>query len=459
MKHSRRRSKMSIVFILICTLVIIGGSLFFAFNKKPKETVVIKELYGEIMGIEKSRFVIKSESKEYIFSSKKLDVNDRLFLVGNSATIDYIGDLVVDSSKVQRVEIEEIHLVKTIKDPVVEPAPVIVPKDPLDEKIEAMSLQEKVAQMFFVRVPEVSPVELIRDYQFGGYILFGGDFENKTKEEVIENISLYQQNANIPLLIGTDEEGGTVNRASRYFREEPFKSPQELYNEGGYDLLLSDVEEKASFLHSFGIQVNFAPVADVSIDGNDFIYDRSFGKDAFQTATYIKTMVERMNQLKLGSVLKHFPGYGNNTDTHTGVAYDTRPEKQFLEEDFLPFISGIEAGTDAVLVSHNIVECYDQNNPSSLSPKIHTVLRDDLSFDGMIMTDDLAMNGASEFGTSEQIAIKAVQAGNDMLLSSDAIVQSNAIIEAVNNKVIKEEQIDHSVKRILKWKQQLNLIH
>ena len=137
-------------------------------------------------------------------------------------------------------------------------------------------------------------------------------------------IQSYQANAAIPLLIGVDEEGGTVNRISinPNLRNEPFYSSQELFQEGGYDLIYNDTKEKCGFLRSLGINVNFAPVCDVSTDPNDYIYKRSFGQDASATAEYVATVIDAMKSEKIGSVLKHFPGYGNNTDTHNGIAYD-----------------------------------------------------------------------------------------------------------------------------------------
>src|SRR5699024_7999755 len=126
------------------------------------------------------------------------------------------------------------------------------------------------------------------DQHLGGYLLFGRDFEGKSRERVIADIQSYQAAASIPLFIGVDEEGGTVNRVSTnpQLRAVPFWSPQELYAEGGFALIRSDTEEKCQLLKSLGINLNFAPVADLSQDPNDFIYARSFGQDAAMTGTY-----------------------------------------------------------------------------------------------------------------------------------------------------------------------------
>ena len=328
----------------------------------------------------------------------------------------------------------------------------------IDEILNTMTLEEKVAQMIMARVPETNAVDIMRTYQFGGYTLFGNDFQGKTKEQIIEENKQYQDISKIPVLIGVDEEGGTVNRASLYLRDTPFASPQELYALGGYEAIITDTKEKDSFLKALGINVNFAPVVDVSSDPEDYMYPRTFGKPAKETAEYATEVVSTMKKDQMGSVAKHFPGYGNNVNTHTEVAYDTRGYEVFEQADFLPFEAATKAGIDGILVSHNIVECMDSRYPASLSPKVHEILRETIDFHGVIITDDLIMNGVSEFGDSGDIAVQAVIAGNDMLFSSDPVTQYQAVLEAVKEGFISVEQIDTSVKRILEWKQNIGIL-
>jgi beta-N-acetylhexosaminidase len=165
-----------------------------------------------------------------------------------------------------------------------------------------------------------------------------------------------------------------------------------------------------------------------------------------------------MNNNKLGSVLKHFPGYGNNSDTHTGIAYDDRSYDTFVTGDFLPFVSGIKAGAGAVMVSHNIVKCMDPVNPASLSPEVHKLLREELSFDGVIMTDDLDMEAVKDFSGDKKAAVTAVLAGNDMICCTDFESQIDAVKEAVNDGTISENIVDKAVIRILRWKLKLGII-
>ena len=328
------------------------------------------------------------------------------------------------------------------------------------ELLGGMTLEEKVGQMFIARCPETDAAQLAADYHLGGYILFGRDFKDKTAEQVTADIQSCQDAAEIPLLIAVDEEGGTVNRVSSNpnLRSSPFRSPQSLYSEGGLELVRSDAQEKCRLLESLGININFAPVCDVSQDPADFIYDRTLGRDAQETSQYVAAVVETMAEEGMGSVLKHFPGYGNNTDTHTGVAYDDRPYDTFLTSDFLPFQAGIAAGADMVLVSHNIVSAMDEASPASLSPEVHRVLREDLGFTGVIVTDDLVMDGVRDFAGDDEAAVLAVQAGNDLLCCTDFQTQVPAVLAAVESGEITEEQIDAAVLRVLTMKLRLGIL-
>ena len=326
--------------------------------------------------------------------------------------------------------------------------------------VNNLPLESQVAQMFFARCPEADAAVLAGQYDIGGYILFGRDFEGQTKESVAAVIQSYQDAAATPMLIGVDEEGGTVVRISSNpnFRADRFWSPQALYNEGGFALITSDAKEKDELLASIGVNVNFAPVCDVSTDPADFINASAFGRDAAQTSEYVRTVVAQMLSDQIGMVLKHFPGYGNNLDTHTGIAIDERPIESFRESDFLPFRAGIDAGAQSVLVSHNIVTCMDAELPASLSPAVHQVLRDELGFDGVVMTDDLIMEAITDYTGGADAAVLAVQAGNDMLVSSDFVTQYNAVLAAVQDGTISADRIRESAIRVIQWKIDLGLL-
>ena len=353
-----------------------------------------------------------------------------------------------------------------------QPAP---PPEPTEEELAAQEIEdllssltteEKVGQLFFVRCPADSAAEDVGTYHLGGYLLFGRDFTDKTADDVIQTIRAYQTAAaadtGIPLLIGVDEEGGTVVRVSSnpHLRSAKYPSPQKLLSQGGTEALVENTAEKDVLLHGLGINVNLAPVADVSTDPADFIYDRALGQDTQATADYVTDVVTAMRDCGIGSVLKHFPGYGSNVDTHTGIAVDQRPLEQFESADFLPFSAGMAAGdgTTAVLVSHNIMTAVDESLPASLSPAVHDLLRDELGFDGVVMTDDLAMDAVAAYSTDGAVAVMALQAGNDLIITTDYRTQIPKVLEAVENGTLSPDTIDTACRRVLTWKQALGLL-
>lgn len=335
-----------------------------------------------------------------------------------------------------------------------------VPVDPIAEMVAGMSAEEKVGQLFLARCDDSVAISDIASRHLGGFVLFGKDFKDQTKKSMIQKIESYQAATQIPLLIAVDEEGGTVNRVSYYsvFRSSPFPSPRSAYAKGGMVRALEIEEEKCHLLSSLGINVNLGPVCDITTDTNAFMYQRSLGQDAKTTGSFIGNTVYLMSSNHIGSVLKHFPGYGNNTDTHTGIAIDSRDLAELKRSDLLPFIYGIEAGADAVMVSHTVVKALDETLPASLSPAVHTFLRQELGFGGVIITDDLGMQAVTDqFGAAEA-AVLAVLAGNDMLCATDYRTQYDAVLAAVLDGRIREELLDSAVYRVLSWKTELGLL-
>lgn len=329
-----------------------------------------------------------------------------------------------------------------------------------EKLLKKMTIEEKVGQMFLVRYPSSGVINQIKNHHPGGYILFSRDFDNKTKSQMIKELKQNQSASKINLILGVDEEGGKVVRVSNHkaFRSSKFLSPQELWKKGKLQAILKDSKEKSALLKSIGLNMNLAPVVDVPKNSSSFIYPRSYGRDAKETATYAAEVVKTMNASNMISVLKHFPGYGDNVDTHTGIAVDTRDYKTFQNRDFLPFKKGIGAGAPCILVSHNIVNCMDKEKPASLSKNVHQILRKDLNFSGLIITDDLAMDAVKGYVENGEAAVQAVLAGNDMIISSSFVKQKNEILAAVKKGKIKEGTINQAVKRILAYKYRYGII-
>lgn len=332
--------------------------------------------------------------------------------------------------------------------------------DPIRQMISNMSLEQRVGQLFLARCNATTAMNDIEQYHLGGLVLFGEDFQNETPDSTRQRLSAYQAVAEKPLLIAVDEEGGDVTRISQFraFRDRRFSSLRRRYDCGGLEAVLEEEEEKCRLLSDLGINVNLGPVCDITTAPEAFLYSRSLGQTPETTSTVVANIVNLMNAFSIGSVLKHFPGYGNNTDTHTGIAVDSRTLTQLEEQDLPPFAAGIQSGCGAVMVGHIVVEAMDMEYPASLSPAVHNYLRQSLGFSGVIMTDDLVMQAITDqYGTGEA-AVMAVLAGNDLLCSTEYAVQYEAVLQAVLDGRIDIDILNSAVRHVLEWKIELGLI-
>ncbi len=322
-------------------------------------------------------------------------------------------------------------------------------------KLQTLSLEEKISQLLLVHYTNDS-LQIQEQYQFGGFIFFEKDFKNKTKKEVKNMIQELQKISKIPILTTIDEEGGKVSRISSNpnLVAEPFKSSQELYNLGGFSLIQKDVINKSQILSELGLNLNLAPVVDVSTNPNDYIYSRTLGLDTTLTSIYAQTVIEASKNTNVSYTLKHFPGYGSNLDTHKGTSIDSKSYEDILKYDIPPFEAGIKAGAEAIMNSHNIVQNID-STPSSLSKKMHELLRNDLHFTGIIITDDLNMGALKNI---ENIETKALLAGNNILITSNYKNSFNNIKNGINSGLITEAEINKLVFRVIAWKYYKNLL-
>lgn len=337
--------------------------------------------------------------------------------------------------------------------------PATQPPDPVQARLAAMTTEEKVGQLFLARCPETGAAEAIQNYHLGGLVLFDRDFDSQTPDSLRRKLRDYQSAADIPLLIAVDEEGGTVTRVSSHtaFRASRFASPRELYAQGGMELVLETEREKAQLLGGLGINVNLAPVCDISTQSGAFMYRRSLGQSTEITGQFVAGAVETMQSQGVAAVMKHFPGYGNNADTHVGIATDTRSLESLERADLQPFFDGIAAGGNAILVSHNIVTALDADAPASLSQAVHRYLRLAMGFDGVIMTDDLSMEAITQRYGAGEAAVLAVLAGNDLLCSTDYETQYRAVLDACASGRISEDTLNQAAGNVLRWKQAMGL--
>ena len=323
------------------------------------------------------------------------------------------------------------------------------------EIVNKMSLEEIVGELYMVHHTSKS-LEDVEKYHLGGLVLFGEAFKNKTKDEVINMINNLQKKAFVPLLLGVDEEGGTVVRISsnKNLRSSAFLSPRTLYNEGGFTLIKEDNIEKNNLLKLLGININLAPVLDISNDKNDYIYSRSIGLSPKLTGDFAITIIESSKESGIVNVLKHYPGYSKNKDTHKSSSIDTRTISE-VEDDLIPFKMAIDNGAEAIMISHNTVTALDDKNPASISIDNHNYLRSTLNFKGMIITDALNMGATADI---ESMGIKSILAGNNILVTKNYARDIKEIFDNVSNGNLSNKYLECLVIKIIEWKIEMGLI-
>lgn len=323
------------------------------------------------------------------------------------------------------------------------------------EIVEAMSLEETIGQIYMVH-HSTDSLEDVGTYHLGGFIFFGSDFRNKTKEAVLNMIDKLNDNSKMPLLLAVDEEGGIVTRISSNpnLASERFKSPRELYKEGGFDLIRDDTIKKNEILEELHLNINLAPVLDISNDPKDYIYSRSIGLSPELTGVFAQTVIDASKDSKISYVMKHYPGYGKNSDTHKSKSLDTRSMEE-IESDLIPFSKGIQSGGEAIMISHNIVEALDSDNPASISISNHNYLRNTLEFRGMVITDALNM-GATE--GIENMGIKSLVSGNDILVTKNYKEDIKNILEGVSKGQVSSKYIRALAIKVIEWKISKGLI-
>ncbi len=442
--------KIIVSFLVVFILVI--SSIFSIISLDKKNNIKTKKITATVLAVEDDNLTVQDKNKIiYTFSLKDIKAD-----IGDNLLIEYTGVLDKNNS-IQKNKVVNYSVITVSNDE------NGIPDNYLDkgifsnyyilayDKLSKLSLNEKIGQIFLVRYPDSNQIQDLINYKLGGFVFYEKDFKDKDSDEVKTMIKNIQKASNIPLLTAVDEEGGSVVRISSnpLLAKEKFKSPQELYNEGGLNLIKQDTIDKSKLLSNLGINLNLAPVIDVSTNPDDYMYNRSLGKDTNLTSQYAKAVIESSKGTGVSYTLKHFPGYGNNNDTHTSSSIDERSFDDILKNDLPPFREGINEGAEAVLVSHNIVNSIDQENPASLSKSVHNLLRNELNFTGVIITDDLSMGAVKDI---ENSAVKAILAGNDIIITTDYKKDIEAVRASVDSGEISEDLIDKIAFKILAWK-------
>lgn len=436
-------SKLIIIVVLIGLITGAGYYQYLLLMDKDSN-IIINRITAQIISVSKDTVTIRDDKNSEYKLDKSLLNDSKNLIFGNDITISYTGDI--------KSEYEIINS-KVTENKIINADISLDKRKELSNIVQAMTIEDKAGQLLLV----LDSKNLLTDQTMSGCVLFEDDFANKSRNEVIENIERYQSNAKYPMIIAVDEEGGSVVRVSKYLRDNRFRLPQDVYKSGGMDSIISDATEKSEYLKEFGINVNLAPVADVATNEDDYIYRRSFGVDADATSNYVRNVVMAMSDIKMGSVLKHFPGYGSAPGSG-GTYHDSRDFNSLKNNDLLPFKAGIEAGANSILVTNNIIDSVDNKNPATLSKDIHDLLREDLKYNGVIMTDDVTDLNNNEFGNDSEIVIKAIKAGNDLIMTSRPQIYFESIVAAINNDELCLNELDLSVLRVIAWKDSLDII-
>lgn len=342
----------------------------------------------------------------------------------------------------------------------------------IEEMIASMSLSDMVYQMMFVTPEALSGEKVttnakdellskLSDCPVGGIILFSDNIENP---EQVKNLTSNFQNASkIPLFIGVDEEGGKVSRIASNpdMGMEKQPSAAEIGSTGSPDNAYTSAKYIAESLKELGINLDFAPVADVASNEKSQIGDRAFSVTSEGASPFVEGFVEGLNDAGVASVLKHFPGIGAvSSDTHEGRAELTESLDFMRKNNFLPFKAGINSGAEFVMVSHACPTSCGIEAPSSLSGEVvDKWLREELNFSGVIITDSLSMKAITNDYTPAAAAYLAVCAGCDMLLMPKNLDEAHqSILSAVASGEIPKAKLEASLRRILKAKKSMGLI-
>lgn len=329
-----------------------------------------------------------------------------------------------------------------------------------------MTVEEKVGQLLLLHYPgdgagtAADANRYIDTYHPGGFLAFTPMFAQSNPEQVKAKTAAAQEHTKIPLLFTVDEEGGKVTRISQYgaFYPAAFPYPQALVS-GGISAVEADGKAKAGLLLDLGFNVNHAPVADVS-GPTGYVYTRTYGKNGFGNAPFVAASVRGQEDNGLGTTLKHFPGYGGtSSNTHEGYAVNDLSMDEFHHNDLIPFYAGLAAGSDAVMVTHNIINAFDTENPASLSPILINYLREFMGFDGVVMTDDLGMRAVADKYPNGGAALTAVLAGADMTITPNPDVEYPILLAAAKDRRLPAARLDEAVLRILCWKSRLGLFN
>ena len=345
----------------------------------------------------------------------------------------------------------------------------------VERKLKNMSLHEKVCQMFMA-VPEKTTYyydtltyvddwyrNCYTEYPIGGFIYFEANitYDQQLRDLLSQSQEMALDNNGIGLFQAVDEEGGYVTRVQKRLWKTPVDNMSEYGKLNDYNATYEAGRTIGEYLADYGFNVNFAPVADVNISETNELGSRIFSSDPLVVSDMCTAIIKGLKSQEVASTLKHFPGLGAGTgNTHYATVEIDRTLDEMRITEFPAFKGGIEAGADFVMVGHQVVSASGDNLPADMSSVVVTDwLRNELEYDGLIITDSHAMGAISNTYTSDEAAIMSIKAGVDIILMPyDLRTAVDGVKAAVNSGKIPLERINESVARILEKKDEMGLL-
>ena len=372
-----------------------------------------------------------------------------------------------ESAQAQSAVEELLGMESTEAETAVEYTPEDALNEMVEESVAGMTLEQKVAGLFFVTPEQLTGVgqavqagegtqEALATWPVGGLVYFKQNIQSEEQlREMLANTASY---STFPIFLGVDEEGGRVARVADALGLENVGPMADIGSTGVAQAAYTAHQTIGTYLASYGFNVDFAPVADVlTNEDNAVIGDRAFSGDPQTVADMVAGAVEGLQSAGVSACLKHFPGHGDTAgDSHTGAAETDRTKEEMDAAEFLPFRSGIETGADMVMVGHISAPSLTDGEkiPASLSEEIITgILREELGYDGIVITDAMNMAAVTDYYEADVAAIMALKAGADMILMPEDFQQAyEGVLQAVQDGTISQERVDDSLKRIYRVK-------
>ena len=380
----------------------------------------------------------------------------------------------MDSDSESVLGFEESTAEETEMQLIEEKSPEQLLEERIDAKMAQMTLEERVLQMFMI-TPEALTgygtvtaagdvtYQSLQKYPVGGIILFAQNVIDPDQLGTMNgNLQNYSEEiTGLPMFISVDEEGGKVARIAKNsnFSVETFSDMRSIGDSGDTAKAYEVGNTIGAYLNQYGFNLDFAPDADVLTNpDNQVIGTRSFGTDPYVVSEMTQSVVKGLEDNQVYACLKHFPGHGATSgDTHAGYAYTDKTLDELMQSELVPFFNGIQNGVHFIMVSHIAApQVTGDNLPASLSPyMIQNVLREQMGYDGIVITDAMNMGAISDSYGSADAAVRAVNAGADIvLMPKDFVSAYQGVLNAVENGTISTDRIDESVRRILRLKMQ-----